>query len=136
MFVLSSFGGIVEMVIGTRRFLSFYLVAAVCSSLAHSFVSAFFMGEPRLEALGASGPISGLVLLFSFLFPKEKILVLGFIPMPALLGALVFVGLDVWGLVTQLKGGGLPIGHGAHLGGALAGIVYYLLLLRRFRLSV
>ena len=32
--------------------------------------------------------------------------------------------------VTVARGGGLPIGHGAHLGGALAGAVIYYLYLR------
>jgi membrane associated rhomboid family serine protease len=68
--------------------------------------------------------------LFSLIFKKEKIYLLGFIPMPALVGALVFVGLDLWGLFAQAKGGGLPIGHGAHLGGAFAGLIFYLIYAR------
>ena len=41
----------------------------------------------------------------------------GIVPVPALAGVLAFVGLDLWGLIAQGRGGGLPIGHGAHLGG-------------------
>ena len=37
---------------------------------------------------------------------------------------LLLVGFDVWGLVSQADGGGLPIGHGAHLGGALFGALW------------
>jgi membrane associated rhomboid family serine protease len=47
-----------------------------------------------------------------------------------MVGALAFIGLDVWGLIAQAEGGGLPIGHGAHLGGAFTGILYYFLFLR------
>ena len=36
------------------------------------------------------------------------------------------VGLDLAGLYWQSEGGGLPIGHGAHLGGAAAGVLFYL----------
>ena len=82
-------------------------------------------------ALGASGAIAGLVLVFSLIFPREKILLMGIIPVPALFGALAFVGLDLWGLTAQAHGGGLPIGHGAHLGGALTGMLYYVFFLRR-----
>ena len=39
MFVLSSFGRIVEATLGTLNFLKFYLVAAVISSLGHAVVS-------------------------------------------------------------------------------------------------
>ena len=45
-----------------------------------------------------------------------------------MVGAILFVGLDVWGVIAQAGGGGLPIGHGAHLGGALAGLIYYFVL--------
>lgn len=125
MMVLSNFGRLIEVVIGHTTFILFYLVAGVVSSLAHALVSAYVVHEPQMAALGASGAISGLVLLFSLMFSKEKIYLLGFIPMPALVGALAFVGLDLWGLTAQAKGGGLPIGHGAHLGGAFAGAIFY-----------
>lgn len=133
MYVLASFGPIVENTIGSGRFLSFYLVAAVVASLAHAGVSAFVMGRPDLPALGASGAISGVILLFSFLYPRARILLFGIIPMPAMIGALMFVGLDVIGLIAQSGGGGLPIGHGAHLGGAATGALYYWLVIRRLQ---
>jgi hypothetical protein len=43
---------------------------------------------------------------------------------------LAFVGIDLWGLIAQTRGGGFRIGHGAHLGGALAGAVLYFFYLR------
>lgn len=134
MFVLNSFGGIMVRVLGHRRFLIFYFAAGIISSFCHAAVSRFLLDRPDLPALGASGAIAGLVLLFSLVFPREKILIFGIIPLPALFGALVFVGLDIWGLIAQAEGGGLPIGHGAHLGGAATGILYYFLVLRRQRL--
>jgi membrane associated rhomboid family serine protease len=133
MYVLYSFGGVVLRTIGINRFLKFYFVAAIFSSFCHAAVSAFILNEPHLPALGASGAIAGLILLFSLMYPKERILLLGIIPMPAIVGALAFVGLDIWGLVAQAGGHGLPIGHGAHLGGAIAGIIYYINLRRRMR---
>jgi membrane associated rhomboid family serine protease len=130
MYVLATFGAIVEQTIGSARFFGFYLVAAIMSSLAHAAVSTFLMDKPDLPALGASGAISGIVLLFSFLYSEARILLFGFIPMPALVGAAAFVGIDLLGLAWQTGGGGLPIGHGAHLGGALTGTLYYLLVIR------
>lgn len=133
MFVLNSFGTIVERTLGPRRFLAFYLIAGVVGSLGHVLVSKFILNDPNLPALGASGAISGVILLFSLLYPREKILLLGIVPMPAMAGALVFVGLDIWGLVAQADGGGLPIGHGAHLGGAIAGLIYFFILRTKIR---
>lgn len=130
MYVLATFGPIVEATIGSTRFVTFYLTAAIVASLGHAAVSAFLLGHPELPALGASGAISGVILLFAFLYPEARLLLLGIIPMPALFGVAAFVGLDVIGLIAQTEGGGLPIGHGAHLGGALTGALYYLLVIR------
>lgn len=129
MFVLRSFGSVIEYVLGRKLFLLFYLIAGIISSLSHSLVSLFFLDQPELPALGASGAVSGIVLLFSLMFPREKILLLGFIPMPALLGAILFIGIDLWGVLLQSWGGGFPIGHGAHLGGAFTGLFYYFFLI-------
>jgi len=134
MFVLWSFGSVLERLWGTRIFVIFYLVAAVVASASHCFVSSVLMGSPNIPALGASGAVSGLLLAFALLFPKHKILVFGVIPMPALVGALAFVAIDLWGLFAQSQGGGLPIGHGAHLGGALCGLLFWASYLRtRFK---
>lgn len=133
MFVLQSFGPIVQSVLGFKRFAIFYFTAAIISSLSHAAVSAFIVGKPALPALGASGAVSGVILLFSLMFPTQKILMFGFIPVPAVIGGLIFIGLDLWGLWAQAEGGGLPIGHGAHLGGALTGILYFLILWRQMR---
>lgn len=126
MYVLAGFGSALEVQIGPRIFVRFYLIAGLVASLAHASVSAWVLHEPALPALGASGAISGVVMLFSFLMPQAKILIFGIIPVPALVGALLLVGLDVWGLVSQVRGSTLPIGFGAHLGGALVGLVGYL----------
>ena len=130
MFVLYSFGSLLERLLGRRKFFNFYILAGIVSSLSHSLVSAFMVGNPEIPALGASGAIAGLILVFSFVFPKEKILIMGLIPIPALWGAVLLIGLDIWGLLEQANGGGLPIGHGAHLGGAFFGIYYYFLFIR------
>jgi rhomboid-like protein len=130
MLVLSSFGPILEMKVGAKNFLIFYLVAGVFSSLMHAVTCAYLLGQPELPALGASGAVAAVILTFSLLYPHEKILLFGIIPVPALIGAMLFVGLDIWGLFAQSTSGGLPIGHGAHLGGAFIGLVYYFLFLK------
>jgi membrane associated rhomboid family serine protease len=127
MFAFYGFGMVVENLLGTKRFIIFYLAAGIVSSLSHSFLSYALLGQGSLPALGASGAVSAVILFFSLMFPKEKILLLGIIPMPAITAALLFVGWDIWGLVEQTQGGTLPIGHGAHLGGALFGLIYFLI---------
>ena len=133
MYILKGFGPIVERTIGYKSFMRFYWSAGIISSLSHSAVSAFLMDQPGLPALGASGAVAGVILLFCLFYPREKILIFGLIPVPALMGALFVVGLDLWGLTAQMGGHGLPIGHGAHLGGAFTGLIYYLLFWRGHR---
>jgi membrane associated rhomboid family serine protease len=130
MFVLWSFGTVLEHLWGTRVFVLVYLAAAVVASVSHCALSSFIMGRDDIPALGASGAISGLLLAYALHFPRHRILLFGIVPVPALAGVLAFVGLDLWGLIAQGRGGGLPIGHGAHLGGALAGALIYFLYLR------
>lgn len=127
MIVLVSFGPPLERRMGARRFLVFYLTAGVVGSLSHALVSAFAIDEPAQAALGASAALAGVLLLFSLTFPRATVLLFFLIPMPAIVAALIFVGIDIWGLFMQIEGdGGWPIGHGAHLGGALTGMLYYL----------
>jgi len=133
MLVLNSFGPIIVETVGNIFFIIFYLIAGIVSSLSHAMVTAFFLHQPNLPAVGASGAIAGVLFLFCLLFPREKILLMGIVPLPALWGALAFVGLDVWGLIAQSQGGGLPIGHGAHLGGAFCGLVGYILVRHRLK---
>ena len=128
MYVLNGFGDAIESILGAKRFFVFYMAAGIFSSFAHAAVSAFLLGKPELPAVGASGAIAAVLILFCLLYPKEKLLLFGIIPLPAIWGALAFVGLDVWGLISQAEGGGLPIGHGAHLGGALFGLIAYFIL--------
>jgi membrane associated rhomboid family serine protease len=68
------------------------------------------------------------------MFPKQLIYIFGLIPIPAIFGTIIFVSLDLVGLLTQAAGSSVPIGHGAHLGGALAGFIYsrYLKLPKQF----
>jgi len=130
MFVLWSFGRLLERLWGSGVFVGFYLIAAVVASLSHCVVSALLLGELSRGAVGASGAVSGLLVAFALTFPKHRIYIFGVVPVPALVGALGFMALDLWGLYAQAQGGGLAIGHGAHLGGAAAGAAMYFLYLR------
>ena len=127
MVVLLSFGKPMELLMGRGRFLGFFFTAGIVASLAHAATSRFLLDRPELPALGASGALAGVLMLFSFSFPKAKVLFFFIIPLPAIFAALAFIAIDVWGLMAQIGGGTLPIGHGAHLGGGLVGILYYLI---------
>lgn len=135
MYVLRGFGQALKSVLGRPNFISFYLLAGISGSFMHAVLSATLIGTPEVPALGASGAIAGIILFYSLSFPQERLLLLGIIPVKARWAALLIVGLDIWGLSAQTKGGGLPIGHGAHLGGALIGVIYYFFLRKGSRLT-
>jgi rhomboid-like protein len=133
MIVLTSFAPALVPVMGTARFAAFYLAAGVIGSLGHAVVSNLLLDRPSVPALGASSALSGVLLLFSLVYPRHKVLFFFVLPLPAAAAALIFIALDVWGLIAQAEGGGLPIGHGAHLGGALVGILYFVMAGGRLR---
>ena len=88
MFVLWSFGTVLEHLWGTRVFVLVYLAAAVVASVSHCAVSSFLLGRDNIPALGASGAVSGLLLAYALHFPRHRILLFGIVPVPALGGAL------------------------------------------------
>lgn len=126
MVVLVSFGAPLEQAMGSGKFLLFYLAAGIAGCLAHALSLHFLMGVSGQAACGASAALVAILMLFALAFPKEQVLLFFVIPLPAIVAALAFVALDVFGLIYQFEGGGLPIGHGAHLGGAVIGITYFL----------
>lgn len=126
MFVLWSFGTALERLWGRRTFIQFYLICSVVGSLAHAVASAWIIGAPEIPALGASGAVCGLLMAFALHFPKSRILLFGIVPIPALVGVIGLVAFDAWGLINQSNGGGFGIGHAAHLGGGLAGGLFWL----------
>lgn len=130
MFIFYGFGRVMEGVLGSRQFLIFYLLAGIGGSLGHCLASSLLLQDPTLPALGASGAISGVLVIFSLMFPTQLIFLFGILPLPALVATILFVGLDLWGLIGQIRGSQVPIGHGAHLGGALIGLIYYFYSLR------
>jgi membrane associated rhomboid family serine protease len=125
MFVLYNFGFMVEKILGSNRFLFFYFVAGITGSLAHCLASAFLLHQPAIAALGASGAIAGVLVLFALIYPRELIFIFGLIPIPALWAIIALIGFDSYGLINQTKGYPTSIGYGAHLGGALVGFIYF-----------
>ena len=123
-FVLWMFGRFIEQRYGGAEFLRFYLLAIVFSGLV--FVVANLGGQLS-QAVGASGAVAAIVILFCFLYPHEKLLIYGIIPIPAWLAGILFVGLDVMTGIGEARGAGFGIAWEAHLGGMAFAAAYYLL---------
>jgi membrane associated rhomboid family serine protease len=118
MLALLMFGGEVEQVFGSRRFLFYYLACVVSAGLAQLAV-AIVTASPPYPTIGASGGTFGLLLAFGMLFPRRMLMLLfPPIPMPAWLFVTLYGIVELVLGVTQTQAG---VAHFAHLGGMAGG---------------
>jgi membrane associated rhomboid family serine protease len=127
MLALWVFGRDVEQVIGSARFIGLYLAGAVAASVAHVVWN--LIGAHGVPALGASGAVMAIAVVFGGLFPTRTLMVNFFVPVPAAIAVGIYVLLDVAGVI----GGGGATAHAAHLGGAAVGLAYWLSIRPRIR---
>ncbi|MBT4692146.1 MAG: rhomboid family intramembrane serine protease [Planctomycetaceae bacterium] len=128
MFGLWMFGRFVEQRYGAKEFLRFYLLAIIVSSLI--FAGSYYFlalpeGVPVVRAVGASGGVVSVVILYCFLYPKTKLLLMMIIPVDAWIAGLMYVGYDIYLGVQSSVGGSTGIAWQAHLGGAAFAALYY-----------
>jgi membrane associated rhomboid family serine protease len=126
MWVLWFAGQRLEAEYGAFEFVLMYLAGGIFANVFRLAVQSVGLAAPSV-AFGASGAIMGLLVLYAFRWPHQKVLFFFVIPMPMWLLAVVYVGLSVIGAVQTevVKGAAQPIGHLAHLGGAFFGLLYY-----------
>ena len=102
--------------IGPVGFLLFYvsaiLVAILPTYLRHRH-------DPNYRSLGASGAVSAVLFASILINPWQLLLVL-FIPMPAIVFGVCYIGYSIW----MDKRGGDNINHSAHLWGAGYGMLF------------
>lgn len=119
------FGNAVHQVIRDALFIKLYVVSAILASVAH-VVFGLFTGDPT-GALGASGAVMGIAVVYALLFPNRTLLLFFVIPCPAWLAVILFLGIDLLGVVGTIQD---RTAHMAHLGGAAYGLGFYWFWLR------
>ncbi len=105
---------------------SFYLIALYFGGAIVATLWPYFRNadNPAYRSLGASGAVSA-VIFAAMLWNPELELYLMFIPIP--IKAYVLAPLYLFFEYYSLKRGGSGIAHDAHIGGALFGILFVLL---------
>jgi membrane associated rhomboid family serine protease len=117
MFALYMFGGAIEQVFGSRRYLAFYLVSVVSAALTQLVVAG--MSGEIYPTVGASGGVFGLLLAYAIYFPNNRVMLLfPPIPLPARVFVLIYAALELFLGVTGTQEG---VAHFAHLGGMVGG---------------
>lgn len=127
MLALWTFGADVERLVGTRGFVHLYVAGALLSSLGHLAWVAW-TGQD-IPALGASGAVMAVAVVSALVYPGRRLIVLFFVEMPALHAVGMFVLIDLAAFVFAAEDG---VAHGAHLGGALYGLLYHRFQLRSY----
>jgi membrane associated rhomboid family serine protease len=124
MLVLWWFGGTIERMYGSREFLWFYLTAAVVSGLG--FLALGLMLGAHNPALGASGAVMAVFMLYATYFPRQQIWIFGLIPVEIWLLVLIYIAVDLHPVLLQLGGENIQTGvaNAAHLSGLFFGWLY------------
>ena len=122
MLLLFFLGRDVEQRYGRMEFLRIYLVMIVLSAFVWALCGKFFMDYgPQHLCYGASGAVSGILVLFAMNFPRRTILFMFFIPMPAWVFGAIIIGMDVVNSFDSTS----QTAHSAHLAGAAFAFAYY-----------
>ena len=125
MLFLYWFGRMLEPLYGSREFLLFYLTAAVVASACHVALDLFT--HHSVPALGASGAVMAVVVLYAIHHPRDKICIFMLFPIEIRWLVLLYVILDLHPVLLALSGTPQYTGvaNAAHLGGAAFGFLYW-----------
>jgi membrane associated rhomboid family serine protease len=122
MLTLYFFAGPVINYVGILKFLAIYFGSLLAGSL---FALSFHKKEPYYTAVGASGAVMGVVYAAIMLNPGMNLYLFFIpIPIPAYIFGVGYLLYSMFGMKNQWGN----IGHSAHIGGAIGGFLFTLIL--------
>ena len=122
MYALYLFGDIVAISLGNINFILIYFGSLIAGSV---YALYFHKNEPYYSAVGASGAVSGIVYSAIMLYPDMTLMMFPLpIPIPGYVFGVGYLLYSIYGMKKQLGN----VGHSAHLGGAMGGFGFTLLL--------
>ncbi|MDO4228951.1 MAG: rhomboid family intramembrane serine protease [Capnocytophaga sp.] len=119
MITLFFFANNVIFYVGKVLFVIAYFGALLLGNL---FSLYFHRNEPYYTAVGASGAVTG-ILYTAILFHPQMTIFVFFLPMPAYLFGVGYLLYSVYGMKSRTDN----IGHSAHFGGAIGGLIFTLI---------
>lgn len=125
MLFLWMFGREIEPVLGRRRFLVFYLSAAVFSGLLYvcfDFLNVAARGRSPVPCVGASGVVMAVAMMYAMYWPNRTVLFMFIIPMRVRTLVLIVIVVELLGVLNVQNPD--KIAHAAHLGGLLWGVLF------------
>jgi membrane associated rhomboid family serine protease len=114
---LITFGPDIEERLGSKKFLKYYLIIGIVSGLCH----ALFISNP---VLGASGAVWGVMMVYALFNPNTILHLYFLIPVKVKYIIGVFFSIELYLAIIGSNDG---VSHIAHVGGALTGLLIYLL---------
>lgn len=130
-FALFMFGGVLEKIIGPKKFLLLFFLSGIIGSIAYILTS-FLLGEFNVPALGASGAIYGIIGALAVLRPTTIVLIY-FTPVPLLFLAFFWIITESLATLLQFFGAKSGIASQAHLAGLLFGMFIGLRIKERYK---
>lgn len=105
----------------TWYFLLLYFLSMVGGNLLALYIN---KNNPSYTAVGASGAVNGVIFAAATYFPQGELKLFFLIPMKFWLFAILYLTYTIWGIRSRRDN----IGHEAHLGGAVIGILMGIIL--------
>lgn len=126
MLALWFFGRELEMLYGKREFLSLYLTLLVFAGACWVITENLLFNNYKVPAVGASGAVAGVAVLFGIHYPWRTIYIWGILPLPVWLLVAFYLLADLVSFRQSLRGDNVTnIAYSAHLAGAAYGAFYY-----------
>lgn len=120
MFFLWMFGMEIENLMGSRKFLLFYLMCGVGGGIAQVLIPPL-ISAGLAPTIGASGAVFGVLIAFAMYFPDRYIYLYFLIPIKAKYLITIMVIFEFMSVGNQSI-----VAHLAHAGGALTGFIFIL----------
>jgi len=129
MIVLFSIGGVLRPLLGDREFLWFYLVSAVFAGICS--LAFYRLVNINAHIIGASGATMAVFCLVALHYPRQKVLLMGIIPIEFRWLLAAFVAMDTFPMIGQVtaalqnKQAVSQVANSAHIGGLIFGFLYF-----------